>query len=52
LNPNFLSRDVGDEFSAGFPRRVEKLLSRRIGAKVRFVFRREKCRLMMIEPPR
>src|SRR6266849_9782690 len=44
-------RDVGDEFSARLACGIEKFLSRVVRAKMRFVFRREKSRLMMIEPP-
>src|SRR5207244_1903650 len=43
--------NIRNEFSAGFSIGIEKLLSRFVRAKVSFVLRREKCRLVMIEPP-
>ena len=42
---------IRDKFRAGFTRGVEKFLARMIGAKVCLVFRCEKRRLVMIEPP-
>src|SRR5581483_2763787 len=52
IEPKLGLGDIGDEFGAGLARRIEKLLPRSIGAKVSFIFRRQKRRLMMIEPPR
>src|SRR2546423_9827738 len=43
--------NIRNEFGAGFSIGIKKLLSRFVRAKVSFVFRREKCRLVMIEPP-
>ena len=44
--------DIGNEFGAGFPIGIEKLLSRFVRAEMSFILRRKKRRLMMIEPPR
>src|ERR1043165_9786176 len=44
--------NVGDELRARLPPRIKKLLTRFVRAKMRLVFRREKRRLVMIEPPR
>src|SRR5256885_8389137 len=43
--------NIRNEFGAGFSIGIEKLLFRFVRAKVSFVLRREKCRLVMIEPP-
>src|SRR5882724_2644318 len=51
IKPKFSLSDKRDEFSAGLAGGIEKLLSRLVRAKVSFVIRREKCRLVMIEPP-
>jgi hypothetical protein len=45
-------RDVGDEFRARLPRRIQKLLAGSVCAEMCFVFGSEKGRLVMIEPPR
>src|SRR5882724_6657011 len=51
IKTKFRLSDKRDEFSAGLAGCIEKLLSRFVLAKVSFILRREKCRLVMIEPP-
>src|SRR2546423_14643393 len=51
IKTKFRLSDKRDEFSAGLAGCIKKLLSRLVRAKVSFILRREKCRLVMIEPP-
>ena len=44
--------NVRDEFSAGLTSGIKELLARLVSAKMCFILRTEKRRLMMIEPPR
>ena len=43
---------AGDKLGTRFARRIEKLFARCVGQKMLLVRRREKRRLVMIEPPR
>src|SRR5690606_12372927 len=51
VKADFLFSDPGDELCTGLACRVEAFLSRRVCQKMSLVLRRQKRRLVMIEPP-
>src|SRR5687767_5163374 len=52
IEPEPFVRNVSNKLSARFSRRIEELPPRRIRTKMRFILRRQKRRLVMVEPPR